>query len=153
LGDDKFRLGHIPGCLGVLHILLAHRSPYGAIEEGLEALVLPTRVSGVSLRRLKVRLGLGDLFGATAVVEPCDDVPLGRYMSLSLGDLFGAAAVAEPFHDLRLGRRLSLSLRHLRLQAPRVEPGQHLTPPHVVTLLDQHVGDPLAVVERQLYLP
>ena len=68
-----------------------------------------------ALRRLEVRPGLGDLFGAIAVAQPFHDLPLGCHLRLGLGDLFRTAAVAQPFHDVPLGRHLRLSLRHLRL--------------------------------------
>jgi hypothetical protein len=87
------------------------------------------------------------------VVEPFHDMPLDRRLGFGLRDLFGAAAVVEPFHDMSLGRRLGFGLRDLRLQTTRVQPGQYLAAPHTVALLDQHGGNPLAVVERQRHLP
>jgi hypothetical protein len=59
----------------------------------------------------------------------------------------------EPLYDLPLGRNLSLRLGYLRFQASRVQPGHELAFAHALAFLHQHRSNPLAVVERELYLP
>ena len=100
---------------------------YGLLgQQHFEAGHFLSGLGGVGLGRIDVRSGLGNLFRAASVAEPCDDLALGRGLGLGLGDL--------------------------RLQATRVQSGQHLPLAHAVAFLDQHGGYSLAVIERQLYL-
>ncbi len=142
-------LGHVEGCLDGVKIILA-QGPRR--QQGLGPVVALPSVEEVGLRRFDVRPGLGNFFGAAAVTQPFDDLALGRHLGACLGDFFGAAAVAQPLDHLALGSGLGLGLSHLRLQATRVQPGQNLAPPHAIAFLNEHGGNPLAVVKGQLRL-
>ena len=69
-----------------------------------------------------------------------------------LGDFFWPAAVAQAGHHLTLGGNLRRRLRQLRLQSTDVQACQNLPLAHVIPFLDQHLGNSIAVVKRQLYL-
>jgi hypothetical protein len=87
---------------------------------------LDVGVCRVGLGRLHVGLGLRDFFRPTAVMESIDHGSLRVYGGLDLGDL--------------------------RLNPPGIDAGQQLPLLHAVPLLDENLGDPLVVVERQLHL-
>ena len=124
---DHLCIGNVERGPGVIEILLACGASAGNRRQISQPLVLPPCVYGVRLGGIESRARLGNLFGATAVTKP--------------------------LHDRLLSRHLRFGFGELRAQASGVQSGQHLALAHTVAFLNQHGGDALAIVERQLDLP
>lgn len=109
-----------------LEVLLAHRAARGRLADGLQPRELLRRELGI---------GLG-----------------GAHLGLGLRDLLGPAAGLQPQQRLFLHADARLRLRHAQRQGAGVEPADDLAGAHPVALAHREFGHALAAAEGQRYL-
>jgi len=79
--DGEFCFRYLKRSLGVVDILLSHRSAGGNLCRALQSLVLQTRIDNFGSRGFDVGARLGDLFRPAAVAQPLHHLALRRGLS------------------------------------------------------------------------